>query len=191
MAASALHGRRFFFTLKQAFVLLTVLLLFRLSSGASTVNDVILEVCNYTTRHYDLCVSALSSDPNSLTADRHALAGIALDLSLLNASDSVLFIAKLASEAKNEKHHGVFKTCLDFYNQTVVLHIIKAEENFHVQDYDNTIGELSYCIGYSQMCGEELKKLPFPGETPLQGRTEVQINLCEITQILMTLLRYY
>ncbi|KAG9441146.1 hypothetical protein H6P81_017000 [Aristolochia fimbriata] len=177
-------------------LLLLLLLLLRVrfsaAAAAAGVNDIqnIRDVCQYTEPNRELCVSTLSSDARGATADRRGLAEIALDTAMVNASENVLYTQWLASKARGRWRREGYRACRDFFNLTVRPHTLQAEFNFHKGDYDNAIKELSYCLGYSQKCGEAIKNLADKGHTPpLRNRVELQMNLCEISQVLVMILR--
>ncbi|KAG9441144.1 hypothetical protein H6P81_016998 [Aristolochia fimbriata] len=171
-------------------VLLLLLLCFLPLFFAPTSSDLqaIKEVCSYTT-HEALCVAALLSDPNSAAADYRKLAQIALDLSFLNASDNTLFTQRLLDATKDYSDRVTVRVCLDFYEKEIVPHMKEAEEYIYAHDYDKTINEMAICIVAANNCGDNLGRGGM-GRSALAGRTATQVSLCEITQVLLTLLRY-
>ncbi|CAN8264357.1 unnamed protein product [Cochlearia groenlandica] len=91
-----------------------VILTFSLSSAKS--NTTIIETTCKNTHYYNLCVSALKSDPRSPTADTKGLAAIMVGVGMTNATSTATFLAgKLTDDVTDIGLKKALKDCSDKY----------------------------------------------------------------------------
>ncbi|WCJ42885.1 pectin methylesterase PCR fragment F [Euphorbia peplus] len=95
-------------------VLLT--LTFFAFSGSSirthfTTQDLVSSACNHTL-YYEICMSTLTSDPQSKTADLQGLANIALNISRIYGNQTFTHITDLKSKGTVSNDTGVDSGCL-------------------------------------------------------------------------------
>uniref|UniRef100_A0A0D3E270 Pectinesterase inhibitor domain-containing protein n=1 Tax=Brassica oleracea var. oleracea TaxID=109376 RepID=A0A0D3E270_BRAOL len=157
------------------------LLLLILSSTLLSVksNTTTIESTCKTTNYYDLCVSALKSDPRSPTADTKGLAAIMASVGMTNATATASYIAKnLTATANNTVLKKVLKDCSDKY-------ILAADSlRLTIQDLDDEAYDYAYmhvlaAQDYPNVCRNifrRAKGLVYPAE----------ISRCELTPFDLT-----
>ncbi|KAF8091228.1 hypothetical protein N665_0451s0041 [Sinapis alba] len=120
------------------FILLLILspaLLLSVKSNTTTIES----TCK-TTNYYDLCVSALKSDPRSPTADTKGLAAIMVGVGMANATATATYITGnlTTTAAKDTVLKKVLKDCSDKY--TLAADSLRLT----VQDLDDEAYDYAY-----------------------------------------------
>ncbi|CAF2037334.1 unnamed protein product [Brassica rapa] len=159
------------------------LLLLILSSTLLSVksNTTTIESTCKTTNYYDLCVSALKSDPRSPTADTKGLAAIMASVGMTNATATASYIAKnLTATANNTALKKVLKDCSDKY--TLAADSLRLT----IQDLDDEAYDYAYmhvlaAQDYPNVCRNifrRAKGLVYPAEI---SRCEVSLrSICGV-----------
>ncbi|CAH8343816.1 unnamed protein product [Eruca vesicaria subsp. sativa] len=144
-------------------------LLLILSSALLSVksNTAIIETTCKTTNYYDLCVSALKSDPRSPTADTKGLAAIMASVGMANATAAATYITgNLTTAAKDTVLKKVLKDCSDKY--TLAADSLRLT----IQDLDDEAYDYAYmhvlaAQDYPNVCRNifrRVKGLVYPAE---------------------------
>jgi len=154
--------------------------------------------CN-STAYYDLCVSTLSADPSSATADVRGLSAIAVSAAAANASGGAATAAALAanvvanatagpSTADDATVQALLRTCAAKYGQARDA-LSAARESIAAQDYDFANVHVSAAAEYPQVC-KALFRRQRPGQYPaeLAAREEALRQLCSVANDIIALL---
>ena len=143
--------------------------------------------CN-STAYYDLCVSTLSADPSSATADVRGLSAIAVSAAAANASGGAATAAALAANATAGQQAALLRTCAAKYGQTRDA-LWAARGSIVRQDYDSASVQVSAAAEYPQVC-RVLFQRQRPGAYPpeLAAREAALRQLCTVALDIITLL---
>ncbi|CAO2186609.1 unnamed protein product [Urochloa humidicola] len=159
--------------------------------------------CNSTT-YPDLCVSALSADPSSATADVRGLSAIAVTAAAANASGGAATAAALANAVTNATAaaqapstaaaagdvtvQALLRTCAAKYGQARDA-LSAAEGSIAARDYDSASVQVSAAGEYPQVC-RVLFQRQRPGQYPpeLAAREVALRQLCTVSLDIITLL---
>jgi len=159
--------------------------------------------CN-STAYYDLCVSTLSADPSSATADVRGLSAIAVSAAAANASGGAATAAALAANVANATagqqaaapsaggttvvQAALLRTCAAKYGQARDA-LSAARGSIAGQDYDYASVQVSAAAEYPQVC-RVLFQRQRPGAYPaeLAAREEALRQLCTVALDIITLL---
>ncbi|CAO2190131.1 unnamed protein product [Urochloa humidicola] len=158
--------------------------------------------CNSTT-YPDLCVSALSTDPSSATADVRGLSAIAVTAAATNASGGAATAAALANAVTNATAaaqapsaaaggdatvQALLRTCAAKYGQARDA-LSAAGGSIAARDYDSASVQVSAAGEYPQVC-RVLFQRQRPGQYPpeLAAREVALRQLCTVSLDIITLL---
>ena len=146
--------------------------------------------CN-STAYYDLCVSTLSADPSSATADVRGLSAIAVSAAAANASGGAATAAALAANVANAtagQQAALLRTCAAKYGQARDA-LSAARGSVARQDYDYASVQVSATAEYPQVC-RVLFQRQRPGAYPpeLAAREEALGQLCSVALDIIALL---
>ncbi|CAO2169722.1 unnamed protein product [Urochloa humidicola] len=159
--------------------------------------------CN-STSYPDLCVSALSADPSSATADVRGLSTIAVTAAAANASGGAATAAALANAVTNNATaagqapsaaadsdavvQALLRTCAAKYGEARDA-LAAARESIAARDYDSASVQVSAAGEYPQVC-RVLFQRQRPGEYPpeLAAREVALRQLCTVSLDIITLL---
>ncbi|XP_073014160.1 putative invertase inhibitor [Typha latifolia] len=85
-----------------------------MNATTTLINKLIVDTCNRTTVHRELCVEALSADPAAKNAsDVHGLAVAALKLATKNATDTSEYVEKLHDKKAGGGGEPGLEQCLE------------------------------------------------------------------------------
>ncbi|CAL5009464.1 unnamed protein product [Urochloa decumbens] len=169
---------------------------------APTTAALVRATCNSTT-YPDLCVSALSADPSSATADVRGLSAIAVSAAAANASGGAATAAALANSMTNATAaaqapssaangdatvQALLRTCATKYGEARDA-LAAARESIAAQDYDRASVHVSAAGEYPQVC-RVLFQRQRPGTYPaeLAAREVALRQLCTVSLDIITLL---
>ncbi|RLM60795.1 cell wall / vacuolar inhibitor of fructosidase 2-like [Panicum miliaceum] len=154
--------------------------------------------CN-STAYYDLCMSTLSADPSSATADVRGLSAIAVSAGAANASGGAATAAALAANVANATAgqaapsadatvQALLRTCAAKYGQARDA-LSAARGSIARQDYDYASVQVSAAAEYPQVC-RVLFQRQRPGAYPaeLAAREAALRQLCTVALDIITLL---
>ncbi|CAO2200269.1 unnamed protein product [Urochloa humidicola] len=158
--------------------------------------------CNSTT-YPDLCVSALSADPSSATADVRGLSAIAVTAAATNALGGAATAAALANAVTNATAaeqapsaaaggdatvQALLRTCAAKYGQARDA-LSAAGGSIAARDYDSASVQVSAAGEYPQVC-RVLFQRQRPGQYPpeLAAREVALRQLCTVSLDIITLL---
>ncbi|CAL5009138.1 unnamed protein product [Urochloa decumbens] len=153
--------------------------------------------CNSTT-YPDLCVSALSADPSSATADVRGLSAIAVSAAAANASGGAATAAALANAITNATaaaggenatvQAALLRTCAGKYGEARDA-LSAAGGSIAARDYDSASVQVSAAGEYPQVC-RVLFQRQRPGEYPpeLAAREVALRQLCTVALDIITIL---
>ncbi|CAL4996158.1 unnamed protein product [Urochloa decumbens] len=167
---------------------------------APTTAALVRATCNSTT-YPDLCVSALSADPSSATADMRGLSAIAVTAAAANASGGAATAAALANSMTNATAaaqapsssaaaavQALLRTCAAKYGEARDA-LSAARGSIAAQDYDSASVHVSAAAEYPQVC-RVLFQRQRPGAYPaeLAAREVALRQLCTVSLDIITLL---
>ncbi|CAL5009133.1 unnamed protein product [Urochloa decumbens] len=170
---------------------------------APTTAALVRATCNSTT-YPDLCVSALSADPSSATADVRGLSAIAVSAAAANASGGAATAAALANSMTNATAaaqapsssaaagdatvQALLRTCATKYGEARDA-LAAARESIAAQDYDSASVHVSAAGEYPQVC-RVLFQRQRPGTYPaeLAAREVALRQLCTVSLDIITIL---
>jgi pectinesterase inhibitor-like protein len=158
--------------------------------------------CNSTT-YPDLCVSTLSADPSSATADVRGLSAIAVSAAAANASGGAATATALADSVVNATAaaqapttagdddatvQALLRTCAAKYGEARNA-LAAARGSIAAQDYDSASVHVSAAAEYPQVC-RVLFQRQRPGAYPaeLAAREVALRQLCTVALDIVTIL---
>ncbi|XP_077240377.1 putative invertase inhibitor [Tasmannia lanceolata] len=165
----------------SAFLVLIFFSIFQLALsarpfGITEGGDLISQTCNKTF-HFDLCVSSLESDPNSLKTDVKGLAEISINLSIIQATEAISQLRTLIMNNSNDAYtDGCLKDCLDDYIDAVG-NLRECNKAFSEGSYGTVNTLVTAAMSDSGACEDGFQEKP-GYVSPLIGRSDFFNKLC-------------
>ncbi|CAO2205481.1 unnamed protein product [Urochloa humidicola] len=165
---------------------------------APAATALVRATCNSTT-YPDLCVSALSADPSSATADVRGLSAIAVSAAAANASggaDTAAALANAVTDANSTAAAGataqaavLLRTCAAKYGEARDA-LSAAGGSIAARDYDSASVQVSAAGEYPQVCRVLFQRQMSAGDYPpeLAAREAALRQLCTVSLDIITLL---
>ncbi|XP_020694931.1 putative invertase inhibitor [Dendrobium catenatum] len=136
----------------QPLLLLLLLLLHLPSSSATLLEDTCRSItASRSDLTPDICISSLSTDPSSRSADLHGLALIATHLSIVNATSTAAKVQKLIDEGPEPKTSDCLSVCLDVYSDAAD-HLREASAGIESRNYPDAVTFLSAAVDAAENC---------------------------------------
>ncbi|KAE8730966.1 Poly(A) polymerase, putative isoform 1 [Hibiscus syriacus] len=149
-------------------------------NGASLIDT----TCK-TTPFYNLCVSALQSDPHSSSADIPGLAQIGANKVKAKATATLRQITALLKEAKDQSLKKALLDCLDYYNAivdydvpTAIDAVVKGDPKFGLRGLNDAANE-------ALACERRFEKQP---KFPIEGDNKVVHDLSTVASSIVALM---
>ncbi|CAK7352274.1 unnamed protein product [Dovyalis caffra] len=172
----------FFLMISSAFSVTSIRLQFATKDG---VQDLISTTCNHTL-HFEMCVSALRSDPRSQKSDLLGLANIALNISIAHGSETLAQVSDLKSYANNDTQLPVILSeCIEEYTEATE-NLKEAIHALKVRSFDDMNTLVSTAMTDSDTCEQGFKEMN--KASLLTDRNESFSKLCSIFLSITTLL---
>jgi len=154
-------------------------------AGKDGIRDLISATCNHTL-YFEMCVSALRSDPRSQTSDLVGLANIALNISIAHGSETLAFLKVLKSNAGNDTQlSGILSECTEEYIEGTE-NLEEAIHALRIRSFDDMNTLVSTAMTDSDTCEQGFKEMN--RSSPLTDKNESFSKLCSIFLSITTLL---
>ncbi|KAK8548860.1 hypothetical protein V6N13_054372 [Hibiscus sabdariffa] len=145
----------------------------------------LIETTCKTTPFYNLCISALQSDPEGPSADIPGLARIGANKVKAKATATLRQIRASLKEAKDPSLKTALLDCVDFYNAIVeydvpmaIDAVVKGDPKFGVQGLNDAANE-------ALACARRFENLP---KSPIEGNNKVVHDLSAVVASIIALL---
>ncbi|KAI6692898.1 hypothetical protein NL676_020608 [Syzygium grande] len=148
--------------------------------------DLIKKTCRKTPYH-DLCVSSLRSYPGSSGATVHDLAGIMLNLTLANATDTLSFIQVLINQTEDPQLEMPLDYCAELYIPVVKYTLPQAIDAFDKSQYGFAEYGVSDAGDQANTCEKQLSKST--ASSPLGDRNKLMSELCDVAVAIIKMLQ--
>ncbi|EXC33634.1 Pectinesterase inhibitor [Morus notabilis] len=139
-----------------------------------------------TTKHYDLCVSSLKSDPTSLQAsDAKGLANIMIAIGVANSTATSAYISSqlpstTTTTAAAAKKKAVFKECADKYGYAAEA-LQASAQDLAAESFDYTYMHVTAAADYPNSCHNAFRRYPgLPYPTELARREDGLKRICDV-----------
>ncbi|KAJ4715287.1 putative Pectinesterase inhibitor [Melia azedarach] len=147
---------------------------------ASADSNLIQKTCK-NTKHYDLCVSSLKSNPTSTNVDTKGLAIIMIGVGLANATSTSSFLTSQLLTATNETVlKKLLKDCADKY--TYAANSLQASaQDLGMENYDYAYMHISAASDYPNACRNAFRRSPGVDYPPELARREDGLKqICDV-----------
>ncbi|XP_038991634.1 cell wall / vacuolar inhibitor of fructosidase 1-like [Hibiscus syriacus] len=138
-----------------------------------------------TTPFYNLCVSALQSDPHSSSTDIPGLAQIGANKVKAKATATLKQITNLLEQSKDQSLKKALLDCVDYYDAiveydfpTAIDAVVKGDPKFGVQGLNDAANE-------ALACERRFEKQP---KFPIEGDNKVVHDLSAVASSIVALL---
>ncbi|CAN1250676.1 Cell wall / vacuolar inhibitor of fructosidase 2 [Linum perenne] len=168
------------------------LLLLLLTHAPPTGADKILiqKTCK-STKYYDLCISSLSSNSTSSTADLKGLALIMIGIGMANATATSSYLSSATSDNNNgaDLKRAVLKECADKYMYAGDA-LQYSVEDLGMEDYDYASIHVTAAADYPSACHNAFRRnsgrVVYPPE--LARREDGLKRICDVVLGMINLL---
>ncbi|XP_052205494.1 cell wall / vacuolar inhibitor of fructosidase 2 [Diospyros lotus] len=144
--------------------------------------DLIQRTCK-STKHYDLCVSSLKSDPTSPKADTKGLAAIMVGVGIANATATSSYLSSQVTSINASDMQvlkKVFKECADKYSNSGNS-LQSAFQDIAAESYDYAYMHVMAAADYPNACHSAFKRygaLSYPPD--LAAREDGLKRICDV-----------
>ncbi|XP_008782576.3 cell wall / vacuolar inhibitor of fructosidase 2-like [Phoenix dactylifera] len=151
------------------------------------VSDLIQQACK-ATKYFELCVSTLSSDPDSYKADLYQLTNISLRNSLDYASASFKTVSRMFNDTGDLNLKKCLIRCAKNYESAIDVVRI-ALRSLASKKYDDLQTEVGTASDEAAACEEAFNNSSPPKiKSPLTERNVIMSELCQISMDIALLL---
>ncbi|KAL1215426.1 Cell wall / vacuolar inhibitor of fructosidase 2 [Cardamine amara subsp. amara] len=161
-------------------IIFLLLISIAFSSSAKSNTTMIESTCK-STHYYDLCVSALKSDPRSCVADTKGLAAIMVGVGMTNATSTATYLAgNLTSATKDPILKKVLQDCAEKY-ALAADSLRLTIQDLDDEAYDYASMHVLAAEDYPNVCRnifQRVKSLVYPVE--IRRREESLKRICGV-----------